>query len=81
MASLPKIDSISKLAKFWETHDVTDFADGLEEVTEPVFVRSKGLTVRLLPSDAEALRALAVKRHVPDSVLVAAWIHERVQTG
>lgn len=36
---LPKTDSIDELARFWDTHDLTDFEDQLEVVTEPVFVR------------------------------------------
>jgi hypothetical protein len=35
---LPKTDSIDELAQFWDTHDLTDFEDQLEVVTEPVFV-------------------------------------------
>ena len=34
---LPQTDSIQELARFWEKHDLTDFEDELEEVTEPVF--------------------------------------------
>jgi hypothetical protein len=34
---IPKTDSIQELAKFWDTHDLTDFEDELVEVTEPVF--------------------------------------------
>ena len=34
---LPNTDSVEELARFWDTHDVTDFEDELEEVTEPVF--------------------------------------------
>ena len=30
-------DSIEELARFWDTHDLTDFADELEEVKESVF--------------------------------------------
>lgn len=32
-------DSISELARFWDTHDLTDFDEELMEVTEPVFDR------------------------------------------
>ena len=39
---LPNTDSAEELARFWGTHDVTDFEDELEEVTEPVFA-CKGL--------------------------------------
>ncbi len=38
---IPETDSIEELAAFWDTHDLTDFEDQLEEVTEPVFVRGK----------------------------------------
>lgn len=34
---LPQTDSIQELAHFWDTHDLADFEDELEEVTEPVF--------------------------------------------
>ena len=35
--NIPKTDSIQELADFWDTHDLTDFEDELEEVDEPVF--------------------------------------------
>jgi hypothetical protein len=34
---LPKTDSIQEVAHFWDTHDLTDFEDELDEVSEPVF--------------------------------------------
>jgi hypothetical protein len=37
---LPKSDSITELAKFWDTHDLTDVEGELEEVTQPPFERS-----------------------------------------
>jgi hypothetical protein len=37
--ALPQTDSIQELAKFWETHDLTDFENDLEEVAEPIFKR------------------------------------------
>jgi hypothetical protein len=39
MGGIPNIDSIEELAAFWDTHDLTDFEDELEEVGEPVFDR------------------------------------------
>jgi hypothetical protein len=38
--SIPDTDSIRELAEFWDTHDVADFEDYLEEVHEPVFERA-----------------------------------------
>lgn len=38
---IPQTDSIQELAQFWQTHDVTDFEDELEEVTEAIFERKE----------------------------------------
>ncbi len=38
-STLPKTDSIEELARFWDSHDVTEFEGQLEEVREPVFER------------------------------------------
>ena len=35
--------SIQELAHFWDTHDLTDFDDQLEEVKEPVFEQIYGI--------------------------------------
>ena len=55
---LPSIDSIEKLAQFWDSHDLTDFEDELEEVREPVFEREDVLQVPLGPTEIEAVRRL-----------------------
>jgi len=34
---IPQTDSIEALARFWDEHDLTDFEDELQEVTERVF--------------------------------------------
>ena len=79
MNSLPKTDSITELAEFWDKHDVTDFEDELEEVSEDVFASRQDLTVHLPPSDAKAVHQIATKRRVSESELVSKWIHERVR--
>lgn len=81
MNSLPKTDSISELAEFWDTHDITEFEDELEEVREPVFVRPGKLVVQLSPSDAQALHAIAAKKQISDAELVSTWIHEHVKAS
>jgi len=40
---IPQTESITELADFWDTHDITDFEDELEELKEPVFERRKQL--------------------------------------
>lgn len=75
---LPQTDSIQELAKFWDTHDLTDFEDELEEVDEQVFERDTEVTVHLESNDANALRAMAYARGVADSELVREWVLERI---
>lgn len=44
---MPKSDSMQELAEFWDSHDLTDFEDELEEVAEPAFVRRKPIEPKL----------------------------------
>ena len=48
---IPSTDSIEELARFWDTHDLTEFEDQLEEVGDPVFEcgYSTAVTVHLRP--------------------------------
>ncbi|WP_296808175.1 hypothetical protein [Thiocapsa sp.] len=45
MNSLPDTDSITALADFWQTHDLTDFEGALAEGTEPVSRRAERFSV------------------------------------
>ena len=73
-SKLPRIDSIKKLAEFWDTHDLTDFEDELEEVAEPVFVRGSAIKVHLKSQEAEAVEQMAQARGVSPDELIRAWI-------
>jgi hypothetical protein len=77
---LPSTDSIEALAKFWNTHDLTDFEKDLEAVTEPIFVRAKGtsLSIRLQPTEARHLMKIAQSRGLKESTVVRHWILERL---
>jgi hypothetical protein len=81
MSKLPDTDSITALAEFWQTHDLTDFEDDLAEVTEPVFQRAEPLSVMLPAADLAALRARARHEQIPESALVSRWIHERLHAA
>jgi len=65
---LPKTDSIDELARFWDTHDLTDFENDLEQVGEPVFVRTKGtsLSIDLQPAEAQRLTKIARAKGVKE---------------
>ena len=73
---LPKTDSIQELAKFWDTRDLTDIEEELEEVGERTFERDANITVHLETDDANALHAIANARGVADSDLIREWVQE-----
>ncbi|MBI4460533.1 MAG: hypothetical protein HY648_10810 [Acidobacteria bacterium] len=77
---LPHTDSIEELAQFWDTHDLTDFEEHLEEVVRPVFVRTKGesLSINLQPPEARHLKKIARSRGVKETTVVRQWILERL---
>ena len=80
-ARIPRTDSVSELARFWDTHDLTDFEDGLEEVPEPVFERSAGAAVQvhLKPEEAEIVRRMARTRGVGHEDLIREWVLEKIR--
>ncbi len=83
MGKIPKIDSIEELAKFWDTHDITDFEDDLEEVKEPVFDQGTEAVVRIhLGSEqAEALKRMARSRGIDEAELIEEWVNERLRAS
>jgi len=83
MSRIPQTDSISELAQFWDTHDLTDFEDVLEEVKERVFERQTGtiVPVPLCPDEAEAVRRIARSRGMDDKTLIHEWVIEKLRTN
>jgi predicted DNA binding CopG/RHH family protein len=80
---LPQIDSIEELAQFWDTHDLTEFAEELEEVTEPVFERKPETTIplHLHPQELEAVKRAAQARGVAEAVLLREWVLEKLHAS
>jgi CopG antitoxin of type II toxin-antitoxin system len=70
----PKTDSIQELAEFWDTHDLTDFEDELEEVPKPVFVRGAAISVPLKAREIAALERIAQAKGVSRENLVRGWV-------
>ena len=74
--NIPKTDSIQELAHFWDTHDLTDFEDELEEVDEPVF--DSLISVQLEPEEFEVIETLAKTHGISPENLIREWIVERI---
>jgi predicted DNA binding CopG/RHH family protein len=75
---IPQIDSIEELAHFWDTHDLTDFENQLEEVTVPVFEREAKVTVQLQPEEVQAVKKIAASKGVDDTELIRQWVLEKL---
>ena len=77
---IPEFASLEEEAKFWDTHDTTDY----EAEFKPVKVRfaknlSEGITVRFDPETLAKLRAEARKKGIGPTTLARMWILEHLQ--
>lgn len=77
---IPDFGSRDVEAKFWDTHDFTDF----EDESEPVKVRfaknlSDSINIRFDPETLRTLRALAKEKGMGPTTLARMWILEHLQ--
>ena len=75
---IPQADSIQELAQFWDTHDLTDFEDQLDEVGKPVFERASVVKVHLQPDEADAVKKIARSKGMDNADLIREWVLERI---
>lgn len=76
---LPEIDSIQELAKFWDTHEVTDFEEDLEEIQASVFERGSEIVLQLGRDESHAVRQLAANEGIGEADLIKKWVREKIQ--
>lgn len=78
---LPETDSIEELARFWDAHDLTDFENQLEEVTEPLFERpyERMMVLRLGVEEVQAVEEVARSRGLGQSELLREWVREKLE--
>ena len=71
---IPQTDSIEELAQFWDTHELTDFEDELEEVTDPVFKcdTTTTMAIHLRPEEVESVKRITKSKGVGDADLLRA---------
>ncbi|MCH8840159.1 MAG: hypothetical protein IH831_05685 [Planctomycetes bacterium] len=79
MMKLPQTDSIEKMAEFWDSHDVTDFEEELEEVADPVFQSKTVVKVPLDAQQAELAQQLAAAKGITLPNLIQQWVRDRVE--
>jgi predicted DNA binding CopG/RHH family protein len=79
---IPTFDTVEEEAAFWDTHELTEFEDELEVVTDVKFVKAKpkkAITVRLEPDMLRALTKEARERGIGPSTLARMWILEHLR--
>ena len=83
MSKIPQVDSIAELARFWDTHDLSEFEAEIEEVAETVFDRTDEavMQVRLDPEQAHALHSMAQSKEVDDANLIKEWVSEKLRAS
>lgn len=76
--TIPQTDSIQELADFWDTHDLTDFEDQLEEVKTTVFEPETVVPIRLRAKEIAALKKLAKTKGIEYKDLIKEWVIEKL---
>lgn len=77
---IPDFANREEMAKFWDTHDVSDYWDELKPVKVRVAKRlSEGLNIRLDPDTLAQLRAQAAEKGIGPTTLARMWILEQVK--
>lgn len=80
---VPKFKNIEEEARFWDTHDTTEYIDWSKAIKNPVFSNLKPstrpITVRLPESLIASLKLLANKKDVPYQSLLKIFLAERVK--
>ena len=66
------------MARFWDTHDLEDFANELEEVKEPVFAVDDSIRLQLKSREAKAVRRIAESKGISQDELVKQWVLEKL---
>jgi predicted DNA binding CopG/RHH family protein len=78
---IPNTDSIAELAQFWQAHDLTDFENQLEEVTETVFERKEMMVIPLASQEVEAIQKIAKAQGIDLVELIRGWVLEKIQAA
>ena len=83
---IPVFKTIEEEAEFWDTHDLTELEDELEDVTGQIrFIVTRGgpkkrLTIRLDVDTLAQLEALARSLDLRPATLARLWLHQRLHT-
>lgn len=79
---IPKFKSIAEEARFWDSHDVTDYLSEMMEVGSvfsPLGRKKETITLRIQPKVKKRLKAIARGYGITPSALTRMWIVDRLK--
>jgi len=76
--TLPPIDSIEELAAYWDTHDISDHEEELEE-TADVFENKTVVQVSLDTEQVESAEKFAKLKGMTLPALIQQWVGEHIR--
>ena len=79
---LPRFSSDEEFAEWVETHDLSEYMDSFEVVTEKITVRrtreKQSVGLDLNRRDLDAIKRLAKTRGIPYKTLIQNWLIEKL---
>lgn len=80
--SIPPFRTIDEMARFWDSHDLTDYEHQLDDVLEPIFeLPPSGLvTFRLRPKEWMAVARIAQAKKIANHLLIKRWIQQGIRS-
>jgi hypothetical protein len=79
-ARIPEFASREEEAKFWDTHDISDYWEELKPVRARFAKQlSEGITIRLDPETLTHLRVVAGEKGIGPTTLARMWILEHLR--
>jgi hypothetical protein len=78
---IPEFKTIEEMARFWDSHDITDFEDQLTEVKEPLFekMKSRIISFKLDSKQYDKLKKIADQKKLNTISLVNQWVTKQIE--
>ena len=76
--SLPKFESLAKLVRFFDSHDMGDYWDRLPEVQFDIDIKTKKHLIAVDNEIIPKLNKIAKSKNIPAEKLVNAWLREKL---
>jgi hypothetical protein len=77
--TLPKMNSMSELVDFFDTHDMGDYWEQMPEVDFEVGIKGRKHLVALEEEVATQVTQIAKEKKIPSEALINTWLKEKLR--